>query len=77
MDKYLSKGWIRPRTYSYGAPILLARNKYGTLRMGIDYKSINQKTRPKKHPLAGIDNILDRLANLDCLSSIELYTRYY
>ena len=42
LDEYLSKGWIRPSTSPYGAPILFARKKDETLRMCIDYKALKQ-----------------------------------
>ena len=37
LDEYLSKGWIRPSTSPYGAPIIFTRLKDQTLRMCIDY----------------------------------------
>ena len=38
LDKYLSKGWIRPNTSLYGSPYFFARKKDGTLRMYIDHR---------------------------------------
>ena len=72
LDEYLSKGWIIASTSSYGAPILFAKKKDGTLRMCIDYRPLNQQKRPDKYPLPRINNLLDQLVNANCLSSINL-----
>ena len=73
LDKYLSKGWIRPRTSPYGAPILFDRNKDGTLKIYLDCGALNQQTNPNKYPLLSIDNLLDNLVNSHYLSSIDLH----
>ena len=77
LDEYLRKGWIRPSSSPYGAPILFAKKKYGTLRMCIDYRALNQKTKPDKYLLPRINDLLDCLVNANCLSSIDLHTGYH
>ena len=59
LDEYLSKGWIRPSTSPYGASILFSRKKDGTLRMCIDFRALNQQTKPDKYLLPRIDDLLD------------------
>ena len=41
LDDFLAKGWVRPSTSPYGAPILFARKKDGSLRMYVDYRALN------------------------------------
>ena len=41
---YLEKGWIRPSTSPYGAPVVFARKADGTLRFAIDYHALNNIT---------------------------------
>ena len=48
-----------------------------TVKMCIDYRALNQQTRPEKYPLPRIDDLLDQLVNTSCLSSIYLYTGYH
>ena len=42
LDTYIEKGWVRPSTSPYGAPILFVRKKDNTLRMCIDYRALNK-----------------------------------
>ena len=41
LEEYLEKGWVRPSSSSWGAPVLFARKKDSTLRMCIDFRSLN------------------------------------
>lgn len=45
------KGWIVKSKSSYAAPIVCVRKKDGTLCLCIDYRLLNQKTVPDRHPL--------------------------
>ena len=41
--------------------------KDGTLRMSLDYRAVNQQTRPNKYPLPSIDDLLNHLVNATVL----------
>jgi len=73
----LDKGLITPSTSPYGAPILFARKKDGTLRMCIDYRGINRITVKDKYPLPRIDDLLDRLQGAKIFSSLDLCSAYH
>ena len=45
LDSMLAKGWIRPSVSPFGAPVLFARKKDGTLRMCVDYRMLNANTK--------------------------------
>ncbi|XP_075478846.1 uncharacterized protein LOC142519700 [Primulina tabacum] len=47
----LDKGFIRPSSSPWGAPVLFAKKKYGSLRLCIDYRDINKATINNKYPL--------------------------
>ena len=42
LDDYLEKGWIRPSTSPWGAPVIVIKKKTGELRIVIDYRLLNK-----------------------------------
>ena len=38
LEELLSKGFIRPSIYPWGAPVLFVKKKDGSLRLCIDYR---------------------------------------
>ena len=42
INDYIDKGWIRPSSNPYGAPVLVIRKKIGDLNIVIDYHLLNK-----------------------------------
>ncbi|GBG63589.1 hypothetical protein CBR_g38655 [Chara braunii] len=61
LDDLLGKGWIRPSSSPYGAPVLFVRKKNKDLRLCIDYRKLNAQTIRNAGPLPRIDDLLERL----------------
>jgi hypothetical protein len=51
IDEWLEKGYIRPSTSPWVAPVLFVEKKDGTKRMCIDYRALNEVTVKNKYPL--------------------------
>ncbi|GJS93389.1 putative reverse transcriptase domain-containing protein [Tanacetum coccineum] len=51
------KGFIRPSSSPWGAPVLFVKKKDGSLRMCIDYQELNKLTVKNRYPLPRIDGI--------------------
>ncbi|GJY31885.1 reverse transcriptase domain-containing protein [Tanacetum coccineum] len=53
------KGFIRPSSSPWGAPVLFVKKKDGSFRMCIDYRELNKLTVKNRYPLARIDDPFD------------------
>jgi hypothetical protein len=77
IQAYLEKGWIRPSTSPWSAPILFAPKKDGTLRMCIDYRALNKLTVKNRYPIPRIDDLLDHLQGAQYFSTLDLQQGYH
>jgi hypothetical protein len=68
----MDKGYILPSVSPWGAPVLFVKNKYGTLRLCIDYRKLNKTTIKNKYPLPRIDDLFDQLGGASIFSNIDL-----
>ena len=68
----LEKGFIRPSTSPWGAPVLFVRKKDGSLRMCIDYRQLNKVTIKNWYPLPRIHDLFDQLQGAKYFSKIDL-----
>ena len=60
LQELLDKGFIRPSTSPWGAPVLFAKKKDKTLRLCIDYRQLNRVTIKNRYPLPRIDDLFDQ-----------------
>jgi hypothetical protein len=54
-----SKGFIRPNSSPWGAPVLFVEKKDGTQQMCVDYRPLNEVTIKNKYPLPRIEDLFD------------------
>ncbi|CAI5482830.1 unnamed protein product [Closterium sp. Yama58-4] len=72
IDALLEKGFIRPSTSPFAAPILFTPKKDGGLRMCIDYRALNRVTIKSRYPIPRTDDLLDQLRGARYFSKIDL-----
>ncbi|GBG59645.1 hypothetical protein CBR_g49909 [Chara braunii] len=77
LDELLEKGWIRPSSSPFGAPVLFVPKKEGEQRMCIDYRGLNAITVKNAEPLPRIDDHLDRVQGAKYFSKIDLKSGYH
>jgi hypothetical protein len=71
------KGFIRPSSSPWGAPVLFVKKKDGTQRMCMDYRSLNEVTIKNKYPLPRIENLFDQMKGASVFSKIDLRSGYH
>ncbi|GBG78024.1 hypothetical protein CBR_g25958 [Chara braunii] len=77
LDDLLEKGWIRPSSSPYGAPVLFVRKKNKDLRLCIDYRKLNAQMIRNADPLPRIDDLLERLGSAKFFSKLDLKSGYH
>ncbi|GBG59535.1 hypothetical protein CBR_g49795 [Chara braunii] len=77
LETLTSKGWIRPSTSEFGAPVLFVPKGSGEFRMCIDYKGLNKITRKSTEPLPRIDDLLDMVQGCTIFSKVDLKSGYH
>ncbi|GJS27843.1 putative reverse transcriptase domain-containing protein [Tanacetum coccineum] len=71
------KGFIRPSSSPWGAPVLFVKKKDGTFWMCIDYQELNKLTVKNRYPLPRIDDLFDQLQGSSVYSKIDLRSGYH
>nr|GEW35878.1 putative reverse transcriptase domain-containing protein [Tanacetum cinerariifolium] len=71
------KGFIRPSSSPWGAPVLFVKKKDGSFRMCIDYRELNKLTVKNRYPLPKIDDLFDQLQGSSIYSKIDLRSGYH
>ncbi|GJX91353.1 hypothetical protein Tco_0344679 [Tanacetum coccineum] len=66
------KGFIRPSSSPWGAPVLFVKKKDGSFQMCIDYQVLNKLTVKNRYPLPRIDDLFDQLQGSSVYSKIDL-----
>ncbi|GKE50349.1 putative reverse transcriptase domain-containing protein [Tanacetum coccineum] len=77
LQELSEKGFIRPSSSPWGAPILFVKKKDGSFRMCIDYRELNKLTIKNRYPLPRIDDLFDQLQGSSVYSKIDLRSGYH
>ena len=77
LQELLDKGFIRPSSSPWGAPVLFVKKKDGSFRMCIDYRELNKLTVKNRYPLPRIDDLFDQLQGSKFYSKIDLRSGYH
>ncbi|KAL7883342.1 hypothetical protein SRHO_G00010000 [Serrasalmus rhombeus] len=67
---------IRESCSPYASPIVLVKKKDGSLRMCVDYRQLNSKTRKDAFPLPRIEESLDALSGAQWFTTMDLASGY-
>ncbi|GKB23945.1 putative reverse transcriptase domain-containing protein [Tanacetum coccineum] len=77
LQELSDKGFIRPSSSPWGAPVLFVKKKDGSFCMCIDYRELNKLTVKNRYPLPRIDDLFDQLQGSSVYSKINLRSGYH
>nr|GEU71849.1 hypothetical protein [Tanacetum cinerariifolium] len=77
LQELSEKGFIRPSSSPWGAPVLFVKKKDGSFRMCIDYRKLNKLTIKNQYPLLRIDDLFNQLRGSRVYSKIDLRSGYH
>ncbi|GJU48339.1 putative reverse transcriptase domain-containing protein [Tanacetum coccineum] len=77
LQELSDKGFIRPSSSPWGAPVLFVKKKDASFQMCIDYRELNKLTVKNRYPLPRIDDLFDQLQGSSVYSKIDLRSGYH
>ncbi|GKB73177.1 putative reverse transcriptase domain-containing protein [Tanacetum coccineum] len=77
LQELSDRGFIRPSSSPWRAPVLFVKKKDGSFWMCIDYRKLNKLTMKNRYPLLRIDNLFDQLQGSRVYSKIDLRSGYH
>ncbi|GKB79111.1 putative reverse transcriptase domain-containing protein, partial [Tanacetum coccineum] len=77
LQELSDKGFIRPSSSPWGAPVLFVKKKDGSFRMCINYQKLNKLTMKNHYPLPRIDDLFHQLQGSSVYSKIGLRSGYH
>ncbi|GJY94571.1 putative reverse transcriptase domain-containing protein [Tanacetum coccineum] len=77
LQELTDKGFIRPSSSPWGAPVLFVKKKDGSFWMCINYRELNKLIVKNRYPLPRIDDLFDQLQGSSIYSKIDLRSGYH
>lgn len=77
LEDLLNRGWIAKSKSPYSSPIVCVRKKDGNLRLCCDYRELNKKSIPDRHPIPRIQDMLNTLKGSAWFSVLDQGKAYH
>ena len=77
IEEHVNIGFIRPSKSLHGALILFIKKKDGSLRLCVDYRSLNCITKKDRYPLPLLLDLLDAPKKARVFTKIDLRHAYH
>ncbi|CAB3993128.1 Retrovirus-related Pol poly from transposon [Paramuricea clavata] len=77
IEDLLNRNFIRKSKSPFSSSVVCVRKKDGGLRLCVDYRALNQKTVPDRHPIPRIQETLDNLGGNHWFSVLDQGKAYH
>jgi hypothetical protein len=77
VTKLIEKGHVRESTSPWGAMVLLAKKKDGSLRFCVDYRALNNQTLKNRYALPLADDCFDRAQGAQFFTKLDLHSGFW
>ena len=77
IGKLLERGIVEPSKSPWASPMVPVRKKTGKLRICIDYRGVNSKTRKDSFPLPNLNDAISKFTGCTYFSSLDLLAGYH
>jgi hypothetical protein len=76
IDEMMGKGYIRPSTSPYAAPVLVVKKPGGGLRICVDYRALNTITKKNRNAPPAIKETLARMAKVKWMTIVDVVAAF-
>lgn len=77
LQELLAAGIIKESRSPFASPIVKARKKNGSIRMCVDYRTLNKRTIPDQYTMPRVEDALECLSGSQWFSVLDLRSGYY
>ena len=77
IEDLLNSNFIKKSSSSYSSPVVCVRKKDQSLRLCVDFRALNKKTRADHHPTPQIQEMLDNLGGNSWFSVLDQGKAYH
>lgn len=77
IEDLLNRNFIKRSSSPYSSPVVCVRKKDQSLRLCVDFRALNKKTRPDRHPIPRIQETLDNLGGNAWFSVLDQGKAYH
>jgi hypothetical protein len=77
IHKWLDTGLIQKSNSRYVHPMVIVKNSDDSLRLTVDYRSLNPHVETDNYPMPLIDDVIEKLSNAKFISKVDLTKAYF
>jgi len=77
VEDLLNRGWVRKSRSAYSSPVVCVRKRDGSLRLCVDFRELNRRTVPDRHPLPRVQTTIENLGGNKWFSLLDQGKAYH